>query len=277
MPTGTLFLCPTPLGNLEDITLRVLRTLREVHLLAAEDTRVTRRLLSHFAIHTRITSYHEHNKREKTPQLIGHLLQGKDLALVSDAGMPGIADPGEDLVREALGNGIPVVALPGPVAAVTALAASGLPASRFAFFGFLPARGKERKKVIAAILAETKTTVFYEAPHRLLKTLTELQEAGCCRQVVVARELTKVHEEYIRGTLLEVASHFRNYAPRGECTVLLAPGQLAQSSGELPPECLVEELMSTGIDKKTAIREAAQRLRLPRRQVYQAVHKKIKG
>jgi 16S rRNA (cytidine1402-2'-O)-methyltransferase len=278
MTMGTLYLCPTPLGNLEDITLRVLRILKEVSRIAAEDTRHTRKLLSHFDIHVPLLSYHEHNKIKKTPYILERLLAGEDVALVSDAGTPGIADPGEELVREAIGNGIPVIALPGPVAAVTALSASGLPSTPFAFYGFIPARGKVRKGMLADIERETKTTVFYEAPHRLVKTLSEL--AGMTqkgRQVVVARELTKIHEEFIRGTLDVVLNHFTQNPPRGECTVVLEK-KVEKLEINMGSEALVDELLATGFDKKNAIREAARRLSIPRREVYNVIHeKKIKS
>ncbi|MBS3886433.1 MAG: 16S rRNA (cytidine(1402)-2'-O)-methyltransferase [Dethiobacter sp.] len=269
MNPGTLYLCPTPLGNMEDITLRVLRILGEADKIAAEDTRRTRKLLSHFKIHTPLTSYHEHNKHKKGAVILAWLQAGLCVALVSDAGTPGIADPGEDLVKDALNHGIQVVSLPGPVAAVTALVASGLPSVPFAFYGFLPARGSERKMIVSRILGEDKTVVFYEAPHRLVKTLTELQADEQSRQVVVARELTKVYEQFVRGTLTEVQAHFSLNEPRGECTVLLA------GKGKKPclaePVALVEDLLKEGLTKKEAIREAANRLKLPRNDVYKRV------
>jgi 16S rRNA (cytidine1402-2'-O)-methyltransferase len=268
MNPGTLYLCPTPLGNLEDVTFRVLRILKEANKIAAEDTRHTRKLLSHFDIHTPLTSYHEHNKQKKGPQILGWLASGQTVALVSDAGMPGIADPGEDLVGEALAQQIPVIALPGPVAAVTALAASGLPSSRFIFYGFIPARGKVRKEMLAQILAEEKTVVFYEAPHRLKKTLAELQLADPERAAVVARELTKIHEEYVRGSLSQVLAHFTEQVPRGECTVLLAPKEKDRVAEQPDPVFLVNELVSDGMSKKDAIRETAKRLGMPRNEVY---------
>jgi 16S rRNA (cytidine1402-2'-O)-methyltransferase len=273
MAGGTLYLCPTPLGNLEDITLRVLRILQEVSFIAAEDTRHTRKLLSHYDIHTPLTSYHEHNKMKKIPVLMEALLKGTDVALVSDAGMPGIADPGEELVKEAIACGVKVFALPGPSAVITALAASGLPALPFSFFGFIPTRGTKRRKVLAELSAENKTAIFYEAPHRLLKTLQELSGPAQGRHVVVAREMTKIYEEYIRGTLEEVVEHFTVSPPRGECTVLIAP-QPAVMEMQQTPEKLVSELVSAGMDNKEAIREAANRLGIPKREVYQAVHTK---
>ncbi|HHX74237.1 MAG TPA: 16S rRNA (cytidine(1402)-2'-O)-methyltransferase, partial [Firmicutes bacterium] len=228
MKKGTLYLCPTPLGNLEDITLRVLRILREADKIAAEDTRQTRKLLSHYGIHTPLVSYHEHNRKQKTPKLLQWLHAGETIALVSDAGTPAIADPGEELVKQAVAEQLTVIALPGPVAAVTALSASGLPAVPFVFYGFLPPRGPQKKTVLAKILAEDKTVIFYEAPHRLRRTLAALAAADGTRQAVVARELTKLHETYHRGTLAEVSSYFARVEPRGECTVVLAPGVRAE-------------------------------------------------
>jgi len=272
MNPGTLYLCPTPLGNMEDITLRVLRILGEADKIAAEDTRRTRKLLSHFKIHVPLTSYHEHNKHKKGAVIISWLKAGLQVALVSDAGTPGIADPGEDLVKAALNSGIQVVSLPGPVAAVTALVASGLPCAPFAFYGFLPARGANRRAIVSRILGEDKTVVFYEAPHRLVKTLTELQADEQSRQVVVARELTKVYEQFVRGTLTEVQSHFFANEPRGECTVLLAGKSNKPCLAE--PVGLVEDLIKEGLTKKEAIREAANRLNLPRNDVYKRVLEK---
>ncbi|MBS4008408.1 MAG: 16S rRNA (cytidine(1402)-2'-O)-methyltransferase [Clostridium sp.] len=271
---GILYLCPTPLGNMEDITLRVLRVLGEADKVAAEDTRRTRKLLNHFKIQAPLTSYHEHNKFKKGAVILAWLQAGLQVALVSDAGTPGIADPGEDLVKGALSNGIQVVSLPGPVAAVTALVASGLPSVPFAFYGFLPARGSERKATVSRILDEDKTVVFYEAPHRLVKTLTELQADEQNRQVVVARELTKIYEQFVRGTLTEVQAHFSANEPRGECTVLLAGKGKKLCLAE--PAMLVEDLLKEGLTKKEAIREAANRLKLPRNDVYKRVLEKNK-
>lgn len=271
---GILYLCPTPLGNMEDITLRVLRVLGEADKIAAEDTRRTRKLLNHFKIQAPLTSYHEHNKFKKGAVILAWLQAGLQVALVSDAGTPGIADPGEDLVKGALSNGIQVVSLPGPVAAVTALVASGLPSAPFAFYGFLPARGSERKATVSRILDEDKTVVFYEAPHRLVKTLTELQADEQNRQVVVARELTKIYEQFVRGTLTEVQAHFSANEPRGECTVLLAGKGKKLCLAE--PAMLVEDLLKEGLTKKEAIREAANRLKLPRNDVYKRVLEKNK-
>lgn len=268
-----MYLCPTPLGNLEDVTLRVLRVLREASLVAAEDTRVTRKLLHHFNIRARLVSYHENNKAKQTPYLIECLLDGHDVALVSDAGMPGIADPGEELVREAVNRQVRVVALPGPVAAVTALAASGLPSASFVFFGFLPSRGTKKKEMMNTLLTADRTAIFYEAPHRLAVTLAELAALSADRAAVVARELTKIHEEFVRGTLRELAEHFALQAPRGECTVLLAPAQEQQKS-DVSAQPLVDKLLSLGLGKTEAARTAAEILGLPKREVYNLLHRK---
>ncbi|NLM51273.1 MAG: 16S rRNA (cytidine(1402)-2'-O)-methyltransferase [Firmicutes bacterium] len=273
MAPGTLYLCPTPLGNLEDVTLRVLRTLREADKIAAEDTRHTRKLLSHYNIHTPLVSYHEHNKKAKTALLINWLQEGQTIALVSDAGTPAISDPGEELVQAAIARNLPVVSLPGPTALITALTASGLPVCPFAFYGFLPSRGKEKKAMLEKILAEEKTVIFYEAPHRLQKTLAALKQADGNRRVVVARELTKMHEEYHRGTLAEIADYFAAVPPRGECTVLLeaaAPKDMPQ----MDIEALAAEFLAKGLSTREAAREVARLTGLSRNEVYQKIIKK---
>jgi len=221
MENGTLYLCPTPIGNLEDITLRALRILKEVDLIAAEDTRVTRKLLNHYDIKIPLVSYHEHNKREKGPEIISMLQQGKNIALVTDAGTPGISDPGEDLVRLAVEAGIAVVPLPGPAAAICALTASGLPCERFVFEGFLPRKKKERTERLRELSGETRTIVLYEAPHRLTKTLEELGQALGNRSIAVAREMTKVHEEFFRGAISGAAARFASTPPRGELVLVI--------------------------------------------------------
>ena len=273
MKPGTLYICPTPLGNLEDITLRALRVLRSVAKIAAEDTRHTRKLLTHFEIHASLTSYHEHNKQKKTPILIEWLLSGLDIALVSDAGTPGIADPGEELVREAILHEITVVPLPGPVAAITALVVSGLPVAPFVFHGFLPARGTKRKEMLDKFLGEDKTVVFYEAPHRLLKTLQTLQAQQSERPVVVARELTKLHEEFKRGTLTEVLAHYNEHPPRGECTVILGAAPLKPAEHR-DPLLLMEQLITSGLTKKDAMRQVTQELDVSRNELYRLMLEK---
>lgn len=267
---GLLYLCPTPIGNLEDITLRTLKVLKEADLIAAEDTRHTRKLLNHYQVKTPLTSFHEHNKAKKIPVLLERLLAGETVALVSDAGMPGISDPGEELVREAIAHNIKVTALPGPSAVITALVASGLPPVPFTFLGFAPARGKKRKEFLAGALQEQKTVVFYEAPHRLQKMLGELAESDAERKVVVAREISKIHEEYVRGTVGEVYRHFSDREPQGECTVILAAADRPKKPREERSlEEVMEELLAMGLGNKEAAREAALRFGMSRREVYQ--------
>ena len=219
---GKLYLCATPIGNLEDITYRVLRTLKEVDLIAAEDTRNSIKLLNHFEIKTPMTSYHEFNKIDKAYQLVDKLREGKNIALITDAGTPGISDPGFLVVRECVRNGIEVQCLPGATAFVPALVASGLPNEKFCFEGFLPQK-KGRMTKLKSLVDEHRTMVFYESPHRLLKTLTQFAEYfGSGRQVSVSREISKIHEETVRGTLSELIEHFTVTEPRGEIVIVLA-------------------------------------------------------
>ncbi|MCG9968771.1 16S rRNA (cytidine(1402)-2'-O)-methyltransferase [Pelotomaculum terephthalicicum JT] len=274
---GTLYLCATPIGNLEDITLRALRVLREVDLIAAEDTRHTRKLLSRYDIHTPLTSYHEHNRQKKGGYLLDLLASGKQIALVTDAGMPGVSDPGTELVVSALKNNLKVVPVPGPSAGITALVVSGLPAGAFAFEGFLPAARKARRDKLAALSREPRTLIFYEAPHRLTATLADLQEVFGNRLMAAARELTKQHEEVVRGTVAEVLEHFRGKEPRGEfCLVLAgAAGELLETAEKtevsLEPAEHVARLEAEGAGRKEAIRAVARAHGLPRREVYRAV------
>lgn len=274
---GTLYLVGTPIGNLEDITQRALRTLREVAVIAAEDTRQTRKLLHHFEIQTPTVSYHEHNQRSAGPALIERLLAGDDIALVTDAGMPAISDPGEDLVKLAVQAGVPVVAIPGPTAFATALVVSGMSTERFTFEGFLPPRKKERREALDRLKTERRTAILYEAPHRLLETLRELQEVLGERPMAAARELTKLYEEVVRGTPAELIRHFTEKAPRGEFVLVLggAPETIAAvSPEELTAESLaaaVEALEAGGTDRKAAMKAVAQRYNLSKRDVYQAL------
>jgi 16S rRNA (cytidine1402-2'-O)-methyltransferase len=273
---GTLYLCATPIGNLEDISLRALRVLREVDLVAAEDTRRTRKLFSHYDIHTPLTSYHEHNCRSKGPQLIGQILAGKNIALVTDAGLPGISDPGEKLAVLAAGEGVKVVPVPGPSASLAALVVSGLPTGRFCFEGFLPARGKDRRRRLEDLKREQRTLVLYEAPHRLAATLADLAAALGDRRICIARELTKRHEEIWRGSLEEAGARFRDNPPRGEITLVLEgspePGGVSGREGPAysGPDLknMVDGLEQGGMSRKEAIREAARRSGVPRREVY---------
>lgn len=282
--SGTLYLCATPIGNLADMTFRAVETLKKVSLIAAEDTRHTRKLLSHFDIHVSLTSYHEHNKRSKGPELVARLLEGQDIALVSDAGLPGISDPGEELVQLALAEAIAVTPIPGANAALTALVASGLPTGKFLFCGFLPKASAERRSQIAALQNVAQTLVFYEAPHHVMRTIEDLQKGLGDRQAVAARELTKIHEEFVRGTLSELTAHFAGNRPRGEFTLLVAGNAMKQqdvqtgSAEDAEPSDAailqaVERLMGMGETKKDAIKMTASQLGLSRRRVYQLMIK----
>lgn len=275
---GTLYLCPTPLGNLEDMSFRAIRILKEAAAIAAEDTRHTIKLLNHFDIHVPLISYHEHNKTERGPEIIQRLLQGDTITLVSDAGMPGISDPGVHLVRLAIDHSIPVVPLPGPNAALTALIASGLDTTMFTFVGFLPKTNKHRRELLAKLAKHPYTLVFYESPHRLKVTLGEIQAALGDRQAVAARELTKKFEEFVRGTLGSLGKHFDEYQPRGEFTLVVAgcPDdetlvEETDSLGSMDVIPAIQTLMARGVNKKDAIREVASQKGIPKRQVYQAV------
>ena len=281
--SGTLYLCATPIGNLDDMTFRAVETLKKVSLIAAEDTRHTRKLLSHFDIHVPITSYHEHNKRSKGPELIAKLTDGQDVALVSDAGLPGISDPGEDLVQLALAEAITVTPIPGANAALTALVASGLSTEKFLFCGFLPKASAERRNQIAALQKVSQTLVFYEAPHHVMRTIEDLQKGLGDRKAVAARELTKIHEEFVRGTLSELTAHFAGNRPRGEFTLVVAGSGKQnddQTTSTVDTETsdadilqAVERLMDMGENKKDAIKMTASQLGLSRRRVYQLLIK----
>ncbi|TYP57380.1 16S rRNA (cytidine(1402)-2'-O)-methyltransferase [Thermosediminibacter litoriperuensis] len=275
---GILYLCPTPIGNLEDITLRVLRVLKEVDYIAAEDTRVTRKLLNHYGIKTPLTSYREHNRAEKGEEIVRDLLEGKSVALVSDAGTPGISDPGEDLVKKAVEAGIRVVPLPGPSAVICAVAASGLSTGKFVFEGFLPQKSSERRKRLAELKDEERTIVFYEAPHRLLKSLSDIREILGNRRITVAREMTKVHEEFFRGSVEEAVMRYRSEPPRGEIVLVLEGfrGEKPETGGidledEESRRLLLDRIrtyMNQGMDKKKAMKTAAKELGVSRREAY---------
>lgn len=270
---GTLYLCATPIGNLEDITYRTVRCLREADLIAAEDTRHTKQLLSAYEIDTPLTSYHEHNKAEKGPLLIQKLQEGTMLALVSDAGMPAICDPGSDLVRLAIEAGIPVVPLPGPNAGLTGLIASGMDTTRFTFIGFLPKTQKHRLPVLERIKQYEGTLIFYEAPHRIQHVLTEIMAVLGDRQAVLCRELTKKYEQYMRGILSQLQHELAAQGTRGEFVILVAgaePEDPAAADGNVDYASLVQELMDQGVDKKEAVRMVARRCGVPKRSVYQA-------
>ncbi|OPX85153.1 MAG: Ribosomal RNA small subunit methyltransferase I [Pelotomaculum sp. PtaB.Bin104] len=274
---GTLYLCATPIGNLEDITLRALRVLREVDLIAAEDTRHTRKLLSHYDIHTPLTSYHEHNRKKKGEYLLELLAEGKQIALVTDAGMPGVSDPGAELVLPALERDFRVIPVPGPSAVITALVVSGLPAETFTFEGFLPSAPKARRDKLAGLRSERRTLIFYEAPHRLKATLADISEVCGNRRMAAARELTKRYEEVVRGTVDEVRAHFQKKEPRGEFCLVLDGNQgdadaMEETNGPvLDPVAHVAMLEAEGLGVKEAIRQVARLHKLPRREIYRAV------
>ncbi|WP_161821026.1 16S rRNA (cytidine(1402)-2'-O)-methyltransferase [Sporotomaculum syntrophicum] len=277
--SGVLYLCATPIGNLEDITLRALKVLREVDLVAAEDTRRTRKLFSHYGIHTALTSYHEHNRQAKGGYIIEQLNGGRNVALVSDAGTPGISDPGEELVKAALENGIEVTPLPGPSALLAALTVSGLPLDRFVFEGFLPTKHKERSKRLSELAKEPRTIVVYESPHRLLKTLGELIDAFGRRQACAARELTKMHEEVQRGTLDRLQEHFKRQSLRGEfvlviegCSVKDEQEQLIYRNSALSPEEFVHMLKEEGVSPSKAIKIVSRLRNIPRRELYKEIN-----
>lgn len=272
---GTLYLCATPIGNLEDMTYRAVRLMNEVELIAAEDTRHTRKLLSHFDIHTRLVSYHEHNKQEKGDELIEWLLSGKDLLLVSDAGLPGIADPGSLLCRQAVSAGIKVSPVPGANAALSALICSGIDTTRFAFVGFLPKTAAKAREVLTEVSSHTETLIFYEAPHHLIGTLETLADGLGNRQAAIARELTKRFEEFERGTVLDLLKRYKEKEPRGEYVIIVAGKSAATNDAaeteEISPTAYVEKLVAGGMDKKLAMREAAKKYNMSRRDIYQAL------
>jgi 16S rRNA (cytidine1402-2'-O)-methyltransferase len=271
---GILYLCATPIGNLEDISLRALRILKEVDFIAAEDTRRTRKLLAHYAIHTPLISYHEHNKRTKGKYILNMLLEGKNAALVTDAGLPGISDPGEEIVKLSLNNKIKVVPIPGPSASLTALVVSGLETKTFCFEGFLPTAASARKKRLDVLKKEKRTLIFYEAPHRLQKTLGQLLAVFGDRRIAIARELTKMHEEIWRGKLSAALLHFEK--PKGEFTLIVegdkedSPGKCAQFS----TRAVIEKVLSLeteGVKRSQAIKDAAVFFQISRRDVYAAL------
>ncbi|MEM6836611.1 MAG: 16S rRNA (cytidine(1402)-2'-O)-methyltransferase [Cyanobacteria bacterium P01_C01_bin.120] len=269
---GTLYIVGTPIGNLADMTFRAIDTLQQVALIAAEDTRHTGKLLHHFQIKTPQTSYHAHNWRKRLPKLLDYLRQGKDLALVSDAGMPGISDPGFELVEACTDAGIPVVAIPGATAAITALCVSGLPPQPFVFEGFLPVKGRDRREQIARLATEPRTLVLYEAPHRLLTTLADLQTAfEPERRLAVTRELTKQFEEVWRGSLAEAIAHFTATPPKGEFTLVIA-GKTAAAEPALSIEDLQQQLiqlLAAGLSRSQASRQLAQTTPYSKREIYQ--------
>ena len=278
--SGRLYLCATPIGNLEDITLRVLRTLQEVDLIAAEDTRNSIKLLNHFENHfeikTPMTSYHEYNKIEKAYTLIEKMQNGMNIALITDAGTPGISDPGEELAAMCYDAGIEVTSLPGPAACITALTLSGLPTRRFAFEAFLPMEKKERREILNELVNETRTIIIYEAPHKLVRTLKDLYETLGNRRMTLCRELTKKHETAFRTTIADLIAHYENEKPLGEC-VLVIEGKSRQELKEEAvaswEEISIEEHMEIyekqGISRKDAMKQVAKDRGVSKREIYQ--------
>ena len=277
---GKLYLCATPIGNLEDITMRVLRTLQEVDLIAAEDTRNSMKLLNHFEIKTPMTSYHEYNRIEKAHVLIAKMQEGTNIALITDAGTPGISDPGEDLVRLCYEAGIEVTSLPGACACVTALTLSGLGTRRFCFEAFLPMEKKERQEILNELKEETRTIIVYEAPHRLVRTLGELLEALGNRRLTISRELTKKHETAIQTTLEDALEYYQEQEPRGECVLVLEGKsreqvrlEQQQSWESISIEEHMEQYLAKGMDRKEAMKQVAKDRGVSKRDIYQALLK----
>jgi 16S rRNA (cytidine1402-2'-O)-methyltransferase len=270
---GTLFIVATPIGNLQDISLRAIETLRSVDVIACEDTRHTQKLLNHLGIKKRLVSYHEHNEESRSVELVDALRSGRSVAVVSDAGTPAINDPGFRIVKKAIENNIEIVSIPGPSALITALSASGLPTDAFFFAGFLPAKKGERQRRLAELATLPATLIFYEAPHRLAASLDDCLNVLGDRNAVVARELTKVHEEFSRGKLSELAVKFRTQNPKGEIVLIIDRGggeSTAQISALRLPE-RVSELESSGLDRKTALKQAAKEFNLTRSEAYRQI------
>ena len=279
MEQGVLTLCATPIGNLEDITYRAVRLLTEADFIAAEDTRHTKKLLNHFDIHTRLISYHEHNKVEKGPELIRLLQEGKNIVLVTDAGTPGISDPGEDLVKLALEAGITVTSAPGCVAGITALIISGQSTRRFIFEGFLPMNKKEKAEVLERLKDETRTVILYEAPHRLIKTLESLHDAVGDRNITVTKELTKKYETVFNTTISEAIKYYTEEEPRGEYVLILAgrdENELKEEIKEGWKSLSIEDHMKLyidkGMDEKSAMKQVAKDRGVSKREIYAALH-----
>lgn len=276
--SGKLYLCATPIGNLEDMTFRVIRTLKEVDLIAAEDTRNSIKLLNHFEIKTPMTSYHEFNKIDKGRYLVGLLQEGKQIALITDAGTPGISDPGEELVKMCYEAGIEVTSLPGAAACITALTLSGLSTRRFAFEAFLPSDKKEKQEVLKVLQTETRTTILYEAPHRLVRTLEELYGALGERRLTVCRELTKRHETAFATTLSEAIAYYKENEPKGECVLVMEGRSRSemrkeeqQSWEQMPLAEHMQHYESQGIARKEAMKLVAKDRGISKREVYQAL------
>ena len=268
---GSLYLVATPIGNLEDITLRALRILREeASLIACEDTRQTQKLLDHFEIRKQTVSYHDHNETSRTTELIAHLEAGESVALVSDAGTPLISDPGFRLLRAAIERDIPIIPIPGPSAAMTAMVGSGLPVAEFRFIGFLPPKSGARRRVLEELAQEQTTMIFYESPHRLLESLEDVVAVLGDRPIAVARELTKLHEEFVRGSAKNVLEELRSRTSiKGEITVVLGAAQRSTAEGNPVEE--VAKLQAAGVERMAAIKQVAKQFGLPKRELYRLV------
>ncbi len=281
---GTLYLCATPIGNLGDMTPRVIETLEQVDLIAAEDTRNSIKLLNHFRIHTPMTSYHEYNKVEKARQLVGQLLEGRNIALITDAGTPAISDPGEVLVRMCQESGVPVTSLPGAAACITALTLSGLSTRRFCFEGFLPTDKKEKKQVLQELSTESRTIILYEAPHHLVRTLEELYEVLGQRRLTLCRELTKRFETVLPTTLEDALEYFKSQEPRGEYVLVLEGKSFAEKRQEeiaAWEHMSIEEHMAyygeQGMDSKSAMKQVARDRGVGKREIYAFLHREENG
>lgn len=271
MDKGVLYVCPTPIGNLEDITIRALNVLKTVDLVAAEDTRHTIKLLNHYGIKKPLTSYHEHNKKEKGPILIERLLNGENIAIVSDAGMPGISDPGEDLIRLSIENGIDVVPLPGATAFVLALVVSGFSTEKFVFHGFLPSNRKERLASLKDLEYERRTIILYEAPHRLLECLKDIEDVLGNRDISISRELTKKFEETFRGTISEAYEKFKRQNIRGEFVIVIRGSCEVEEKNPWEDMSIKEHIkfyISQGFTKKEAVKKVALDRDMPKREIY---------
>ena len=269
--SAMLYLVPTPIGNLGDMSLRCRETLENADFIAAEDTRVTLKLLNHLGIKKNLVSYYEHNKATQGSRIVERILAGETCALVSDAGSPAIADPGEDLVKQCAAAGIPVCAIPGPCAAITALSISGQATGRFCFEGFLSTAKKSRREHLDALRKEQRTMIFYEAPHKLLTTLTDLREVfGGDRPISLCRELTKLHEEVVRTTLAEAVTRYTETPPKGEFVLIVAgaPAEQQEAPSETDAAARVSQLMAEGVSRKDAVKQAAKELGLPKNVVY---------
>lgn len=272
--TGKLYLVPTPIGNLEDMTVRCVKILKEADLIASEDTRNTQKLLNHFEITTPQKSLHEHNYKERVPQLVEQLQMGKTIAQCSDAGMPSISDPGHELVKACLVEGIAVIALPGPTAGLTALIASGLSPQPNLFYGFLPRKKKEQKQALSELATQKATMIFYESPYRIAATIETMQEVFGERQAVICRELTKIHEEYLRGSFSELTDYLEQQSIKGECCLLVEGSSEIQEivyEGSYA-EQVAALMQETELSSKEAIKEVAKRNQVKKQLVYQAYH-----